>query len=1098
MKKTRFTRLTAAFLSLLMLGSSFSAMTTGVCAAGAEINTEEIQMLLNAKNYSDYAADGKDVARGVIGEKTTPTIAVENGRFTPLEGDTKLVVSDDELVIELADGKVMLAPSSGKITWDIEYPEEYVTSKWNIEIKYAFPDENGVIGKEGDKFYIPLPDLDPADETQNGLEGKSTHIERRLYINDTLPFKETRYLQLTKTWQDDSWKNKDHKFTEDSNGNDKRPTKTIVCNDWSTYTVSDSSGYEIKPFEFVLDANEDKTLTLEATREAMVIQSIKFVPYEKLPTYKQYQASHKNAKAVKADPVILEAEHAMYTSDKTIYAANDRTSAITSPQDTSKSKLNTLGGTKWQSIGQWIEYEFDVPETGLYAIVPRFKQADLAGMYTSRRIYINGEVPFEEANYLQFNYSDSWKTAPLNNGDVNNGFEFYLEKGKNTIRFEVVLGEMGDIIGRVQDCLTSINNDYLKILQITGADPDQYRDYNFRGLIPDTIRDLYEQYLTLSEVSKTITDITGAKGSNTATLDNIARVLEKMSTDEDEVAKNMSQLKSYIGTLGTWLNNVRNQPVLFDYISIQSADAKLPRAEANFFESAGFEIGSFVMSFFTDYSNLGASGEKIPEERQIDVWVATGRDQAQVIRSMCDNQFSTYLKQNGYDKVGVNLRLVTGGTLLPATLSGSGPDVALQNAQTLPVEYAIRSAVLPLNNFDTFEDVKSRFSNSAMVPLTLYGMTYGLPETQSFPMMFYRKDIFAELFPDEEFPETWDDLMEMVPVLQYNNMQVGIPTNYGGLQLFLYQMGENLYDGIEYDTPGSAEYGKGEYRGWYGSRVNLDNNTVLEAFDTLCSYFTQYSFPITYDAANRFRTGEMPIIFSDYVGMYNQLSIFATEIRDLWGFAPVLGMPVLDENGDETYYDMIDYVDEKGNPAQYKKIYTKEQMAAKGLTENDLELNINNLSVSTITTMVMMRSCEEAKQDSAWRFMDWYTTSDAQAHYANEMVAIVGQGAMHASANMDALAELPWSTADYNNIMQQHDKNLAAIPEMPGGYIISRYVGFAFLAAYNEQADPVEELLDYVDDINKEITRKRNEFGLDTLELGEEIKEKVDELKKAK
>ena len=32
-----------------------------------------------------------------------------------------------------------------------------------------------------------------------------------------------------------------------------------------------------------------------------------------------------------------------------------------------------------------------------------------------------------------------------------------------------------------------------------------------------------------------------------------------------------------------------------------------------------------------------------------------------------------------------------------------------------------------------------------MVPLTLYGTTYALPETQSFNMLFYRKDVFAEL-----------------------------------------------------------------------------------------------------------------------------------------------------------------------------------------------------------------------------------------------------------------------------------------------------------------------------------------------------------------
>ncbi|MBR4881225.1 MAG: extracellular solute-binding protein, partial [Clostridia bacterium] len=519
-------------------------------------------------------------------------------------------------------------------------------------------------------------------------------------------------------------------------------------------------------------------------------------------------------------------------------------------------------------------------------------------------------------------------------------------------------------------------------------------------------------------------------------LENIYRILEKMATDEDEVAKNMSNLKSNIGTLGTWLNQVKNQPLLLDYISIQPAGQKMPKAEANFFQTVWFEIRAFVGSFFADYSSLGAETQ-LDESQIINVWAQTDRDSAQVIRNLCDNNFT----QN-YN-VGVNLRLVAAGTLLPATLSGTGPDVALENAQNVPVQYAIRNAVLPLNPagyedeegddeetkaynaemreiFSNFDEVIERFSESATVPLSLYGITYGLPETQTFSMMFYRKDVLADLGLD--IPRTWDDLMSMVPVLQYNHMEVGIPNSSAGLNLFLYQMGGDLYADD-------------------GMRINLDSNLALEAFDTMCSYFTQYSFPYQYDPANRFRTGEMPIIFADYITMYNQLTLFATEIRGLWEFVPIIGMA--DEDG-----------------------------------------NINNVSISTVTSIIMMNGCE--KQENAWKFMDWYTTKDVQAHYANEKVAIVGQGAMFATANKEAIMELPWTSQEKDNIAAQYN-NLAAIPEMPGGYIISRYVDFAFLAAYNNHADPVESLLGYIDDINKEITRKRKEFDLDTLELGETL-----------
>lgn len=973
MEKTKLTRLIAVFLSLMMLGSAFSVTTAAADAETAEgsstvsYDIEDVRDLLNAEAYADYAARNADVKRA------SKEIVIKAVDYNKELTDAKVKVEDGALV----------TPNSGSVTWNVTIPS---TAKYAIKIEYNFPED-----------------------------GKSTSIERRLRVDGEYPFKGARYLSITKVWHDEYQIAEDGSvvYKTDLNGNDIRSQKYISPT-WETYTLCDSTGYDIHPYEIVFEKG-DHTISLEATRENLIIKTITLYPYEDLPTYEDVLAQYEKKgyqPATGAEPIIMQAEYASATSAQTIYAQNDRTSALTQPQSPTLSKLNTLGGTKWQSVGQWIEYTFTPTESGLYEIIPRYKQADLNGMYTSRRIYINGEIPFEEANYLQFNYSDEWKVEPLNNGETS--FQFYFEAGKEyTIRFEVVLGNMSDIIGRVQTCLTSINNDYLKILQITGADPDTYRDYNFRNLIPDTIKDLYAQYLELSDISAILTEINGGKGSNVATLDNIARILKRMATDEDEVARNMDTLKSNIGTLGTWLNNVRNQPVLFDYIVVQPAGEKLPKAEANFFEAAWFEIRAFVGSFFTDYSNLGATIQ-LDDEDVIDVWAQTDRDSAQVIRSLCDNYFTSV------ENIGVNLRLVSAGTLLPATLSGTGPDVALENAQSIPVQYAIRSAVQPLNDFDTFEEVTSRFSESATVPLSLYGVTYGLPETQSFSMMFYRKDVFAELGVD--IPKTWDDLMSIIPVLQYNHMEAGIPSSYAGLQLFLYQMGDELYADD-------------------GMRINLDSNVALEAFDTMCSYFTQYSFPYQYDSANRFRTGEMPLIFADYVTMYNQLSVFATEIRDLWEFIPVIGME-----------------DEEGN--------------------------INNTAISTVTSIVMMAGCE--KQENAWRFMDWYTTADTQSRYANEKVAIVGQGAMFATANKEAIASLPWSTQDLENIMAQYN-NLATIPEMPGGYIISRYVDFAFLDARNNNADPVESLLDYIDDINKEITRKRKEFDLDTLELGETL-----------
>jgi len=241
-----------------------------------------------------------------------------------------------------------------------------------------------------------------------------------------------------------------------------------------------------------------------------------------------------------------------------------------------------------------------------------------------------------------------------------------------------------------------------------------------------------------------------------------------------------------------------------------------------------------------------------------------------------------------------------------------------------------------------------------------------------------------------------------------------------------------------------------------GMRINLDSNVGLEAFDTMCSYFTMYSFPYSYDFANRFRTGEMPIGFAGYSGTYNQLTVFATEIKGLWEFYPMPGIVQKDAEGN-------DLTDENGNPI------------------------INNVSVSSSSAIVMMNGC--TNMEGSWDFMTWKVGAECEIKYANEMVAIMGPSAKQSTANKNAMAEMPWTTAEYKQLSYQFN-NLASIPNYPGSYIIARYTNFAFLAAYNDNANPITELQSYISTINKEITRKREEFGLETLELGQTLMEK--------
>ena len=90
---------------------------------------------------------------------------------------------------------------------------------------------------------------------------------------------------------------------------------------------------------------------------------------------------------------------------------------------------------------------------------------------------------------------------------------------------------------------------------------------------------------------------------------------------------------------------------------------------------------------------------------------------------------------------------------------------------------------------------------------------------------------------------------------------------------------------------------------------------------------------------------------------------------------------------------------------------------------------------------------------------------------------------------MEALEELPWTSREYTQLMKQME-HTTAIPAYPGTYILARYTNFAFLDAYNNHADPAQSLLNHINAINKEITRKRTEFDLETLEIGQTLASK--------
>ena len=831
---------------------------------------------------------------------------------------------------------------------------------------------------------------------------KAGNIELSVAIDGSTPYDEASRISLLKKWTDDV---ENGEFRKDASQNDIRPTSSEI-EGWRECLLYDTEGYYDSPLAFPL-TNGTHTLRITLNKENVILNNIVFCDYAEPDSYNRYYEKHKADGAVPAsgNPIEIQAEHLHEKSNFTIHPLNDRTSPATIPQSVTALRLNTIGREKWQLPRQWISWEINVNNPGFYKIVPRFRQNINSGTFVSRKLLIDGEVPFKEAESLAFNFSDDWQQIPL--GDQSGDFEFYLTTKTHVITMEVSLGGFAEIINDVSASLTELNEIYQKILLITGPSPDLYRDFDFPVLIPDVIESMNREADRLNGWVDRIVEMTGKRGEQTAILSDLTRQLKLLHEEPEKIAANFSSLESNIGSLGTWVNYMRNQPLELDCITFLPSSNEQPQSGSDgFFARLWFEIQLFFQSFFRDYNSIGAQENKCTiNSVPLNIWIQTGRDQAEIVSAMINDDFIPS------KNIAASLKLVAPGTMLPATLANIGPDVALSCSSLDPIDYAIRNANVVLSDMKDFIETAENFFPSALTPYTLNGKVYALPETQTFPVMFYRTDILKKL--GLSVPTTWDEFLYCVTEIKRNNMDVAFPPGLPGLMIFMSQNNINLYREN-------------------GLCSNLDSDEAIGAFKTLCDLFTDYKLPVAYDFPNRFRSGEMPLGIADYSSIYNQLTVFAPQIKGHWGFGPVPGTKSADGK-------------------------------------------ISNSVYSDGTSVMMFRNTKD--KDLAWEFMKWWVSANIQTRFGTEMESVLGPSAKQPTANKAALQAFSWSTSDYNSIMTQWESAIG-MPQVPGGYYVTREVEFAFNNVYNTGDDPAKSILSGIEKINEELLRKQKEFGM--------------------
>ncbi len=833
------------------------------------------------------------------------------------------------------------------------------------------------------------------------IAGHGGVIEQRVLIDGQLSFGEAASLGLDRVWTDETTEK-----VYDNQGNEilSLQKESPI---WQTKYLVDDAGLADGAVLFYLTAGSH-TVTMVGDTEPVVLHELAFVPAPKADSYTSVSMAYQQAgySSIKAENALqIEGEDAIRKSDQTMYPQADRSSPLSQPYDHARMVYNTIGSNQWKSAGQWLEWDIDMQESGLCQLALRYKQSLKSGDVSVRSLTIDGEAPFAEAGNLTFAYNSAWKLEYLAD-DEGQPYQFYLEKGKHTVRLQATLGDGREMLSQAKDCLESLNAIYREIVVVTGASPDIYRDYKLDIRIPDTIASLGTAVQELKALETLVKERNEGGSQNTSDIKRLYKQIEQMLEDTDAIPKRLTTFKNNVSSFGTWINNATAQPLEVDYLLVNPVGAPLGKGEGNMFAMLAHYCKQFFASFSMDYTSIGQIGDG--EATSITVWMTSGRDQAQIIKQLINSQFTP--EKN----ISVDLQLVTDGTLLPATLAGIGPDASLGMVQTEPVNMALRKGVMDLTRFADYEQIASEFYDSSIEPFTFNGGVYALPETLTYPMLFYRKDVIEELGIRTDDLATWDGMLgKVLPELRNSSLSFGVLPNINNYLLFLYQNGGELY----------LENGK---------KSGLFTGEAIKAMEDYTMLYTQYGLNLSYDFANRFRSGEMPVAIADYTS-YNQLTVFAPEIKNLWGMLPVPGSLRADGTVDHT-------------------------------------------AVSIVTGAVMMTQTSEP--EATWEFLKWWTGADVQASYGTLLESVVGSAARYNTANKLAMSTVQWD-ADVKASLQYQAAHLQARPEVPGGYYTTRLFDFAFRNIVYDDEDVRETLIDTVDDINREIQNKRDEYQLD-------------------
>ncbi|WP_246314395.1 extracellular solute-binding protein [Paenibacillus foliorum] len=663
-------------------------------------------------------------------------------------------------------------------------------------------------------------------------------------LDGTHSFREASSIALYRQWKDAL------PVKQDVDGNDIRP-KSEDISSWSVTSLRDSSGAYEQPLQWYFSKGSH-TLRIQSF-EPSAIESIKLVPQAMIPDYKDVISTYPSSKSSHAEVKTIQAEDVKWKNDSAIQLISDSDPRM-APLAKGKNTFNAIGGKKWWNQNQEITWTIEIPESGKYKLAFRALQNTISQKASFRRIVVDGKVPFKELLSYRFPYSSEWEGAPLQD-EQGNPYEFYMEKGTHTLSMSSTHAPFKSVLFGIEEIMDILRRVDRDLKSLTGGTVDKNRTWKIERDMPDLPVNLKQISEKMTILSQQIVQVNGRKDNISESLNTTVKDIEAMLVKVDDIPYHSDQITSIQEKISGYMDTFVQQPLLLDEIYVAPVEKSFPSMKASLFS----KMKGIVVNFFYTFQSKNRLSEL--DDQVLNVWVHRGRDYVNQLQELTDEMFTP---ETGI-KVKVNL-LPNTQMLIMANAAGNQPDIALGLSQDLPVDYAIRNSVYDLSKFSDFQDVYRRYSPGSWLPLYYNKGYFAVPETQSFQVLYYRKDILSRL--GLAIPDTWDEVYDMLPTLQQNYMNFYMPPKE--FMAFFYQNNAEFFDkdGIKtaLDTPESFK----SFKQW----TDLYNIYALEK-----------EVPSFYQ---HFRKGDMPIGFADY-NMYIQLSAAAPELNGSWGIAQIPG-----------------------------------------------------------------------------------------------------------------------------------------------------------------------------------------------------------------